>query len=260
MAERRRTGSGEKKKGAGTLFYVLLGLVVAGGVAWLLLAGGGGTTAELPTPTEFEAMYAQIEADPSVGVPLGDPDAPVTIEEFADYSCPACAGFGTFAGRLLRQNYVEGGGPLRWVMYDYVLGSFPNSVPAAVAARCAGDQGAYWPMHDLLLARQNQWARGGDPQGRFVEFAETIGIDVGAFRSCLGEGRHIEEVAASRKLGDQRGVNSTPTLFLNGQRLDLRGREPYTYIEGLIQEARAAASGSEPGSAAGGATADEGDD
>lgn len=262
MAEPRRTGSREKQKGPGTLFYALLGLVAVGGVAWLLLARGGGAS-ELPTPAEFEALYAEVEADPSVGIPLGDPDAPVTIEEFADYSCPHCAQFGTFTGRLLRQNYVEGGGPVRWVLYDYVLGTFPHSAPAAVAARCAGDQDAYWPMHDMLLARQREWAApGSDPQRRFGEFAERIGLDVAAFRSCLGEGRHIEEVAASRKLGAQRGVNSTPTLFLNGRELDLRTEGSYEPLERLIQRAadsvRAARSGGEAGSAGGEAAADEG--
>lgn len=234
-----------KSQGGGNrMFLIVAGLIVVAGVAWLLLARGGGIgqSAALPTPAEFEALSATVEADPSVGIALGEEDAPVEIVEFFDYSCPHCANFAGFAGKLLRQNYVEtggpetGGGPVRWVIYDYVLGSFPNSVPAHMAARCAGEQGRYWPMHDLIFARQTRWYTGSAPEDELAEIAEEVGLDMGAYRECMSEGRYLEEIAAARALGSQRGVNSTPTIFIDGQRIDLTGREPYTYIEGLIQQ------------------------
>ncbi|MDX1577733.1 MAG: thioredoxin domain-containing protein, partial [Gemmatimonadota bacterium] len=184
---------------------------------------------------EFEALVTEVEADPSVGIALGAESAPVEIMEFADYSCPHCANFAGFAGKLLRQNYVEGGGPVRWVLYDYVLGTFPHSVAAHVAARCAGEQGLYWPMHDLLLARQAGWARGGDPMDAIASIAEEVGVEMGPYRECMGEGRPLPSIAASRKYGQDLGVSSTPTLFVNGRKIDLTGREPYSYVESLIQ-------------------------
>lgn len=220
------------------MFYLIAGAIVLAGVVWLLVArgGGAGTVADLPTPEEFQSLATEVEADPGVGVVQGPESAPVEILEFADYSCPHCATFAGFAGKLLRQNYVEtSNAPVRWVLYDYVLGSFPNSVPAAIAARCAGEQDLYWPMHDLLFAQQASWYTSASPGDAFADIAERVGLDMGAWRECVSEGRHLEEVAASRKYGEQMGVTSTPTLFLNGQRLDLQGKEPYSYIEGLIR-------------------------
>lgn len=236
----RPAGTGTDAGGGNRMFYIVAGAIVLAGIVWLLVArgGGAGSVADLPTPEEFQSLAADVEADASVGIAQGPESAPVEILEFADYSCPHCATFAGFAGKLLRQNYVETpDAPVRWVLYDYVLGSFPNSVPAAIAARCAGDQGLYWPMHDLLFAQQTGWYTSASPGGTLAEIAERVGVDMGAWRECVSEGRHLEEVAASRKYGEQMGVSSTPTLFLNGQRLDLQGKEPYSYIEGLIRAA-----------------------
>jgi protein-disulfide isomerase len=224
---------------------LLLAVVAAGGIAWLISASGSSQSASEPLPE----IPVDVEADPSAGLALGDADAPVTIMDFSDYSCPHCARFASFTGRLMRQNYVENGGPVRWIHYDYVLGTFPNSVAASIAARCAGDQGRYWPMHDLLLARQTRWAMDGDPNGRFREIADDLGLDGGEFGSCLREQRHLDRVMclreqrhldrvmAVRKYGDELGVNSTPTLFLNGRRLDLATEGDYTVLERLVQQA-----------------------
>jgi protein-disulfide isomerase len=179
---------------------------------------------------------AAVAADSTAGVPIGRDDAPVTIWEFVDYQCPHCAQFSSFTGRLIRQNYVDNGGPVRWVMYDFVIGSFPHSIPAALAARCAGEQGQYWPMHDVVLARQNRWTVGDRPAPVLRDFAEELGLDMGAYDACMGDRRHLTAIAATRKYGDQLGVNSTPTIFLNGRRL-APAETSYEAIEALIQAA-----------------------
>lgn len=243
--------SKQSQGGGNRVFYIIAALIVAGGLGWLVLARGGGvgSTAALPTPAEFEGLTATIEPDASVGVALGPEDRPVEILEFVDYSCPACAQFAGFAGKLLRQNHVEASNAsVRWITYDFVLGVFPHSIPASMAARCAGEQGAYWPVHDLLFSRQARWARGANPDGEFRDIIEQVGLDAGAWGECMSESRYIEEIAASRKYGEQLGVGSTPTLFVNGQQLDLGGVDPYTYIEGLI-EAELAAVAEDPASA-----------
>lgn len=242
---RGRPAGSNDSGGGNRMFYLIAGAIVVAGIAWLLVArgGGAGTPADLPTPEEFASLAVEVEADPAVGVPLGPESAPVEIFEFVDYSCPSCARFAGFAGKLLRQNYVEtADAPVRWVLYDYVLGQFPNSVPAAIAARCAGDQGRYWPMHDLLFAQQTSWYTSGSPGDVFADIASRVGLDMGAWRECVSEGRHLEEVASSRKYGEQMGVSSTPTVFLNGQRVDLAGVDPYSHIEGLIRAALESAS------------------
>jgi len=250
----KKPQSGAPKSGSDNkVFYLIGAAIIIAGIGWLVTARGGGigSTAALPTPAEFEGLAATAQPDKSVGIPLGDPNAPIEIMEFADYSCPHCASFSSFAGKLLRQNYVEtGGGPVRWLSFDFVLGGFPNTIPASMAARCAGEQGAYWPYHDMLFARQTRWYTAANPSGMLGEIAEDLGLDTGAFRSCMSEARYIDEIAAARKYGESMGVGSTPTLFLNGQRLSLEGVEPYAYIESLIQAelAARASSGAPEGS------------
>jgi len=218
--------------GSTKTFYLILLAVVIAGVAWLVVAGrdGGKTQSagvELPGA-------ADVEADPESGVVLGAADAPVTISEFADFSCPYCASFGTFTGRLIRQNFVENGELVRWIQYDYVLGTFPNSTTAAIAARCAGEQGRYWVMHDLLLANQARWTGSASPESQFRDYAKQIGLDGGEFRRCLDERRYLDRVMSARKYGDQIGVSQTPTLFVNGRKLD---NVSYEAMESAIRTA-----------------------
>lgn len=239
----QKTNQPPAKSGGNRTLLLVGGVIVAAGAAWVLLSGGGGgSIAAVPTPAEFEAMVANLEGDPAVGIALGSEAAPITLEEFYDFSCPACAAFSGFAGKLIRQNYTEtANGPVRWVSYDYVLGSFPNSVPAAMAGRCANEQGQYWAVHDLLLARQTRWYLEPNPAAPLAEIAEAVGLDMGAYNECMSDTRYVETIAQSRKYGDTRGVGSTPTIFIDGEMLNLNGQpDPYSYIEGIIQAKLAA--------------------
>ncbi|MFV1986374.1 MAG: DsbA family protein [Gemmatimonadota bacterium] len=247
MAQSKESkGSPPQNGGGNKMFYLIGALIVVAGIWWLVTArGGSGTTAALPTPAEFEGIAATAEPDKSVAIVQGSADAPIEIMEFADYSCPYCGQFASFAGKLLRQNYVETpDGPVRWLTFDFVLGGFPNSVPAAMGARCAGDQDAYWPYHDMLFSRQAQWSRSPNAGAALTEIADDLDLDTGEWRSCMSEARHLDQIAAARKYGESMGVNSTPTLFINGERIDLAGVEPYSHIEGLIKAALAAANDS----------------
>ena len=216
-------------------FPIALVVIVAVGGYWLFVGGGQGGSGPPATHPDLLEVLAEAEADPSVGVAIGPESAPITIEEFYDPSCPHCATFAGFAGKLLRQNYVEtANAPVRWVSYDYMVG-FPNSVAASLAARCAGEQGLYWPVHDLILARQTRWYQLADPGGAIAEIASQAGVDADAWNACMRERRPLEDIAKSHQVGVSRGVNSTPTLFVDGVRVDLAGVEPYSHIEGLIQ-------------------------
>ncbi|MEJ2371804.1 MAG: thioredoxin domain-containing protein, partial [Gemmatimonadales bacterium] len=130
---------------------------------------------------------------------------------------------------------------VRWVFYDYPLEQHPHAIPAALAARCAGEQGRFWQMHDLMFARQSQWSPKDDARGDFEELAEELGLDRGAYRECVRDGRYLEQIFASAKYGQRLGVNSTPTLFVNGQ----RAPQDYEELERMILEAAAAAEANE---------------
>lgn len=219
--------------GGGRGFYLLLGgLVVAGGAVLVMARDTGGDAPAL-SPLSLAETAAPASAD--AGVALGSPDAPVTIVEFADFLCPHCRTFNSVAGKALRRDYAGADGPVRWINYDFPLNQ--ASWAPALAARCGAQQGQYWQMHDLLFARSDDWSRERNPNGKFIEIAETVGLDRDAFRACLEDRSGLQEIGAARRYGESLGVNSTPSLFINGRRIPPR-REFFSYagLERLIQQ------------------------
>jgi protein-disulfide isomerase len=115
----------------------------------------------------------------------------------------------------LVSEYVESG-IVRFEYRDYPFRS-PESVRAAEAAACASDQGAYWRYHDTLFL--NQSAPNGFSDARLKQVAETLGLDTGAFNSCLDSGEKRKAVEQSIADAQAQGIDSTPTLFINGSEI-----------------------------------------
>ena len=153
------------------------------------------------------------------GPALGDPNAPVTIDVFEDFQCPACTGYSEQVEPLIISTYVETG------QVYYVFRHFPfiddgaaskESDQAASAAMCAGEQGRFWDYHDVLFANWNGENVGSFSDPRLVAFAESLSLDMGAFRECFDAGRYMDQVNADYQLGAQMGVQGTPSVFVNG--------------------------------------------
>lgn len=231
QTKKAKTGNGG---GVNKTFYLIIVAVVVLGGAGLVLAGMNRD--EGPGPMSLTDTV--VEADAGVGLAEGAENAPVTLVEFADYQCPACAQFNGFTGKLLRQNYVSNG-TLRWVVYEFPLDSHPNAVPAALAGRCAGDQDRFWEMRDLLFASQRKWGTEGNPNKTFEGYAAEMGLDKKQFASCLTNREHLAEIMSAKKYGESLGVNSTPTLFLDGQPVPLT-RRSYEALEEQITQLAAA--------------------
>ena len=224
----------EKKSSTG--FYLILGGVALAGVAALILVRGGDASA--PENLPVSVASTNVQGSGAVGISTGGEDAPVTIIEFEDFLCPHCRDFNAFSGKLIRREFATGDDPLvRWVVYEFPLGQ--ASWAPALAGRCAGDQGAYWEMHDVLYARTEEWAGEANPNGTFIDFADELGLDTGQFRECLSEREHLSDIAAARKYGESLGVNGTPALYLNGRKLTLRTDADYESLKALIIEAAA---------------------
>jgi protein-disulfide isomerase len=115
----------------------------------------------------------------------------------------------------LVSDYVESG-LVRFEFHDYAFRG-PEAVQAAEAAACAGDQGAYWRYHDTLYLNQNGPNSFGD--ARLKQMAETLGLDTGAFNQCLDSGEKESGVEASIADAQAQGIDSTPTIFINGTEL-----------------------------------------
>ncbi|HET6701210.1 MAG TPA: thioredoxin domain-containing protein [Gemmatimonadaceae bacterium] len=219
-------------------FYVILGVVAVVGIALIAMqARGSGPTprivAELPPG---DAAKAQ----PYV---YGRPDAPVTISEFADFECPACAQFATLTEPDVRKRLADAG-QVSIRFYDFPLDQHRNSVLASLSAACAADQNKFWEMHDRIFAGQDAWAtRPGESDGSanrrasrlFAEYAKAIGLDEAAWSTCVEEQRHLERIRANRQLGIQRQVRSTPTFIVGNQMVP--GALSYDALKRLVDQA-----------------------
>jgi protein-disulfide isomerase len=140
--------------------------------------------------------------------------APVTIEEWADFQCPACGLFARTTERELLATYVASGR----VRYSYrnfaFLGS--ESLWAAEAAECAADEGRFWEYHDLLYASQAGEQRGSFARPKLMAMGETLGLGA-SFAACVDSDRYAQAVRDETARGKALGVRATPTLIVNGR-------------------------------------------
>jgi protein-disulfide isomerase len=200
------------------VFYLVLGLVAVAGLgtlAYAVLRGGSTATA----PVEVQGLDdPQTLIGLARGVSMGEADAPVKILEFGDYECGACATFASTVKPLIRNELVQSG-RVQFIYYDFPLSNHRHSFLAARAARCAGDQDRYWEYQDVLFGQQSRWAFQSRPADSFLSYADQLGLDRSAFRSCLESDRHADVVTANFRLGEQLGVNATPTVIVNGRRV-----------------------------------------
>jgi len=162
----------------------------------------------------------------------GNPEAPVTIVEFSDYQCPYCARYSTTTLRQIMDTY---GDDIYYVWRDYPLGFHPNAVPAALAARCAGQQGKYWEMHDQLFVNQGNWSEQENAREFFVGLASELDLDTDQLSQCLEKQVGKTEIEADLKLAREMGVRATPTFFVNGQKLE--GAQPFEQFQAVIEAA-----------------------
>jgi protein-disulfide isomerase len=180
---------------------------------------------------------------------LGSPEAPVTIEEFADYECPSCARFETITFPDVRSRIIEAGrANLRY--YDLPLPQHRHSYPASHAAACADEQGRFWEMKTSIYAAQDRWntQATSNPRPFFRDMARALGLDIGQWEQCYDSRKYQNRIDANAAESMRRGVASTPTFIINGQ--PYRGSINYDDFNRAIQTAAAArpASGATGGS------------
>ncbi|MHB8890647.1 MAG: DsbA family protein [Candidatus Limnocylindrales bacterium] len=165
-----------------------------------------------PVPTVVPSTGAEL---PSEGARLGLADAKVTIEYWADYQCPFCAKFAQEIIPQLESRIADG--TVALVHRDYAfLGE--ESFDAAVAVRCAAREGRYWAMHDAVYAAQNGENQGGFARPRLAQVAASVGLDATAFAACMDEREPLVEVLDDTAAGVRTGIESTPTVEVNGNR------------------------------------------
>ncbi|MEM9774783.1 MAG: thioredoxin domain-containing protein [Chloroflexota bacterium] len=183
----------------------------------------------------FEMPEQVIFSDDVAGA-LGDPDAPIRIVEFTDYQCPFCGRHSAETMPIIIQELIDTGRAY-YVLKDFPLDSIhPDARQGSVAARCAGEEGLYWEMHDAIFANQAAWGQGGvTPETInqvFVGLANNLGIDVAAFETCLIDGRYDDAIEANYQEGVAEQISGTPSFFIDGYFLS--GAQPFEVFDLVV--------------------------
>ena len=217
-----------------TKFYWVLGAVAVIGVAAVGYSVGSktfGSAATEPVAVEgLDDMNTLVQL--AQGITKGDPNAPITIVEFADYQCPSCGVFALQVKPQVDLQYIETG-KAKFVFYDFPLISIhAHSFLAARAGRCANDQEMFWQYQDQLFRNQSSWAAKTSVDGDFVDFAGKAGLDQAAFEACLKSDAHADVVSANMRLAEELGVDATPTIMISQGR-GMARRLPGMDFEGI---------------------------
>lgn len=183
---------------------ITLGALVVGGLfVWSAFKPVG----NIVTPTDISRPNADFNA-------AGDPNAPIKITEFSDFQCPYCRLFFENTEALLMEQYVAPG--TVYFIYRSVGGFIgPESQAAAEAAYCAGDQGKFWQMHDMLFTNQGGENTGTFSDRRLSAFADKIGLDSNQFSDCFNTGKYKSTTEKDSTDATAAGVKATPSFFLN---------------------------------------------
>jgi protein-disulfide isomerase len=143
----------------------------------------------------------------------GNIEAAVTLTEYSDFQCPACAQF----YRVVKEIMAEQGEDIRFEYKHFPLISIhPSAVPAAKAAEAAGQQGKFFQMHDKLFDNQQVWSAAPNPQSFFIRYAEELGLDMALFRQHMKASVIADKVTNEFNEARDLGLKSTPSFLLNG--------------------------------------------
>lgn len=195
-------------------------LAIVGGIAIIvgLIALSGYLKSSTPVG-EFTLITPK--AHPLVdGTAMGDPNAPVRIDVFEDFQCPACQYYSDVIEHQVIDNLITTG------QVYYVFHNFPflddraatkESDQAANASMCAADQERFWDYHQMLYANWKGENEGSLSDKRLVAFAESLGLDMDKFNTCFEANQFKDQIDADLKLGREMGAQGTPSVFVNGK-------------------------------------------
>lgn len=218
-------GGGNPRK-----FYLILAGAAVAGVA-ILAYMASSSASQRVTKADVTPIANQ-------GHVLGNESAPVEVVEYADFECPACGNFANLTEPDVRARLVNTG-IIRFRFMDFPLDMHPNARTAHMAAWCAGDQGKFWEMHDLIFQNQDRWSTQVNRRpASFMEgLAQQAGLDMSSYNSCMDSRKFAPQIEANYAEAVRRGIPSTPTFVIGGKQIN--GAISYDQLKGYVDEALA---------------------
>ena len=167
-----------------------------------------------PAPVSKEVSEITISKTDHV---RGAADGKVTLVEFGDFQCPACAAYEPLVRQVAEDNKTV----LKVVYKHFPLTQIhQNALISAKAAEAAGVQGKFWEMHDMLYDKQPEWSTGLNARDMIMKYAAELKLDTKKFSDDLNSKALEDKIFAEAKEGTKLGVQGTPTFFLNGKKLE----------------------------------------
>jgi protein-disulfide isomerase len=188
-------------------------LAIWGGVAlvFLIVIGVLFTTVTSPTSSTPNITIAPVSAK---DISTGNPKSKVTLIEYADFQCPACATYHPLVDQLLKDYQNK-------IFYVYRMfpleRAHPNALISAKSAYAAYKQGKFFEYGDLLFSKQNDWADLQNPQDTFTSYAQSLKLDVSRFTNDMSSQETQKYVKDSENQALNEGIDSTPSFFINGK-------------------------------------------
>jgi protein-disulfide isomerase len=178
--------------------------------------------------TSVSTSMQATDADTKV---QGNKDTAVTLLEYSDFQCPACATYEPLVQKL----HEEFPDTLKIVYRYFPLTTIhKNAMISAKAAEAAHRQGKFWGMHDQLFGHQSDWAQLSDPNEKFLEYATTAGLNIDQFNTDMKDSSIGDAVKSDQKMGNAVNIPGTPTFFLNGTKL--AGPQNYEEFKKLVED------------------------
>lgn len=166
------------------------------------------------------ARDAFAQADRATARSKGRPDAPITIYVMSDFQCPFCRDFALTTMPTLEREYITPG-KVRFTFVNYPLTNIhQHAVAAAEVAMCAALQGKFWPVHDRLFQRQQQWAEQADASPYLLALADSAGVNHAQLAECVTTHATRSAVEADAAASIRAGARSTPTFYIEGGLID----------------------------------------
>lgn len=216
-ARNRRTG---KKQ---TNWMLIAGIVVGGVIIFV-----GLIALAFREPVRL-SLLGYCNNNPDNCIVVGNENAEVAVLEVSDYGCSHCRDFNLETGPVLEAQYIDSD-QVKWVVVPFALqsqtGSFPT-MPSAVAAMCANEQGMFGDYHEALFELQGT-ALFNSEEG-FMQVATALEMDSELFSSCLNSNAYADRILENITMAQQAGINSTPSFFIDGNLLP--GNQPLSVFQ-----------------------------
>ncbi len=193
--------------------------VIGLGAYFVTTPGSNSVTPANPLGAANAQEAADVDTSSIMEMTLGNPDAPVTVVEYASYTCPHCARFHEGPFKQLKSEYIDTG-KINFVYREVYFDRY--GLWASMIARCAGTPEAFFGMSDLIYQGQSEWTRAGDPGaivGELRKIGLLAGLDAETMEACLQDGEKAQTLVAwYQQNATEDGVESTPSFVINGQK------------------------------------------